>query len=82
MSMRKKKEIETKRRNKKIRKDIFIITIVTYFFLAILPNLVLTNIKIMFKNYLTITLINDNLIKENKNKKNASKRKKIKKLIL
>lgn len=56
MSMRKKKEI-------------VIITIVTYFFLAILPNLVLTNIKIIFKNiYLTITLINDNLIKEKNNK--------------
>jgi len=56
MSMRKKKEI-------------VIITIVTYFFLAILPNLVLTNIKIIFKNiYLTITLINNNLIKEKNNK--------------
>ena len=54
MSMRKKKEI-------------VIITIVAYFFLAILPKLVLTNIKIMFKNCLTITLFNDNLKKEKNN---------------
>lgn len=68
MSMRKKKEIETKGRKKRKKKEIVIITIVTYFFLAILPNLVVINIKIMFKNCLTITLVNDNLINNKKNK--------------
>lgn len=35
----------------------------------------LNNTKIMFKNCLTITLVNDNLIKEKNNKNNCFKKK-------